>query len=215
MDQKRVLKIIDMLEKRFPDARLMLHYKNPFELLVVTILAAQAPDERVNQVSPDLFKKYPEPTAMAKAREEEMDSLIGSLSFYRQKGRNLREMSQILVRDFQGSVPKTREELIQLPGVGRKTANIVLANGYSIPAIPVDTHVSRVSQRLGLSKSSNPDRIESDLTSIFPQEKWIRISHLLGYLGRFICQAKKPKCSECPLFDICPFPDKAKKNKDQ
>ena len=208
MNRDQALRIIEILEQRFPDARLMLQYKNPFELLVVTVLAAQAPDERVNQVSPALFRKFPDPVAMAEAREEDLEELIHTISFYRQKGRNIREMSQMIVQNFHGEVPWTIEELTQLPGVGRKTANLVLANGFSIPAMPVDTHVARVSQRLGLSKSSDPDRIESDLIKIFPQEKWIRVSHLLGFLGRFICQAKKPKCWECSLLNLCPFPDK-------
>ena len=208
MIQETAMKIIDILEKRFPDARLLLNYRNAFELLVVTILAAQAPDERVNQVSPALFQKYPNPAAMAEANDEEMDKIIQAISFYRQKGRHIRAMSKKIVQDFQGEVPKTLEELVQLNGVGRKTANIVLANGFGIPAIPVDTHVARVSQRLGLSESSNPDQIETDLAKIFPREKWIRVTHLLGFLGRYICQAKKPKCWECPVTNWCPYPGK-------
>ncbi|NLJ49651.1 MAG: endonuclease III [Candidatus Atribacteria bacterium] len=202
------MKILDILKKHFPDARLILNYRNVFELLVVTILAAQAPDERVNQVSPALFQKYPNPAAMAEANDEEMDKIIQAISFYRQKGRHIRAMSKKIVQDFQGEVPKTVEELVQLNGVGRKTANIVLANGFGIPAIPVDTHIARVSQRLGLSEFSNPEQIELDLTRIFPQEKWIQVSHLLGFLGRYICQAKKPKCWECPVFDWCSYPTK-------
>jgi endonuclease-3 len=212
MKKNRVLMIDEILEKRFPDARLMLRFRNSFELLVVTILAAQAPDERVNEVSPWLFEKYPDPQAMAEANPEDMESVICSISFYRQKGCHIREMSEKIVRDFQGEIPKTVDKLVQLPGVGRKTANIVLANAYGIPAIPVDTHVARVSQRLGLTDSSNPDRIESDLENCFPRERWIRISHLLGFLGRFICQARKPRCRECPLKELCPYPGKMVKS---
>lgn len=208
MIKETAMKIIDILEKKFPDARLILNYRNAFELLVVTILAAQAPDERVNQVSPSLFQKYPNPAAMAEADDEEMDKIIQTISFYRQKGRNIRAMSKKIIKDFQGEVPKKVEELVQLNGVGRKTANIVLANGFGIPAIPVDTHVARVSQRLGWSEFSNPDQIESDLARIFPRENWTRVTHLLGFLGRFICQAKKPKCWECPVVDWCPYPGK-------
>ena len=209
MIQETAMKIIDILERQFPDARLLLNYRNVFELLVVTILAAQAPDERVNQVSPSLFQKYPNPAAMAEANDEDMDKMIQSISFYRQKGRNIRAMSKKLLEDFQGEVPKTVEELIELNGVGRKTANIVLANGFGIPAIPVDTHVARVSQRLGWSEFSSPDQIESDLAKIFPREKWIQVTHLFGFLGRYICQAKKPKCWECPVTNWCPYPGKA------
>ena len=208
MKTEAALNIIHILEKRFPDARLMLQFGTPFGLLVVAQLAAQAPDERVNQVSPSLFQKYPDPVAMAEADGEEMDAMIRSISFYRQKGRHIREMSRKIIQDFQGVIPQTVEELIRLPGVGRKTANIVLANGFAIPAIPVDTHVARVSQRLGLSKSSHPDRIESDLAQLFPRETWIRVSHRLGFLGRLICQAKKPRCWECPLQELCPYPQK-------
>ena len=208
MVQERAMKIIAILEKHFPDARLLLNYRNPFELLVVTILAAQAPDERVNQVSPTLFQKFPNPAAMAEADEAELDKIIQSISFYRQKGRNIRAMSKKLIENFRGEVPKTVEELVQLNGVGRKTANLVLANGFGIPALPVDTHVARVSQRLGFSRSSNPDLIESDLAQIFPQEKWVRVTHLLGFLGRYVCQAKNPKCWECPVIECCPFPEK-------
>ena len=208
MIQETAMKIIDILEKRFPDACLLLNYRNAFELLVVTILAAQAPDERVNQVSPSLFQKYPNPAAMAEADDEEMDKIIQTISFYRQKGRNIRAMSKKIIKDFQGEVPKKVEELVQLNGVGRKTANIVLANGFGIPAIPVDTHVARVSQRLGWSEFSNPDQIESDLAKIFPREKWIIVTHLLVFLGRYICQAKKPKCWECPVTNWCPYPGK-------
>jgi len=208
MEKHQALQIDEILEKRFPDARLMLWFRNPFELLVVTILAAQALDERVNEVSPRLFEKYPDPQAMAEANPEDMESVIRSISFYRQKGRHIREMSERMVRDFQGEIPKTVDELVQLPGVGKKTANIVLANAYGIPAIPVDTHVARVSQRLGLTDSSNPDRIELDLENCFPRERWIRISHLLGFLGRFICQAKQPRCRECPVKELCPYPEK-------
>lgn len=208
MTQETAMKIIDILDKQFPNSRLILNYRNAFELLVVTILAAQAPDERVNQISPVLFQKYPNPIAMAEANDEEMDKIIQAISFYRQKGRHIRAMSKKIVQDFQGKVPKTVEELVQLDGVGRKTANIVLANGFGIPAIPVDTHVARVSQRLGLSKFPNPEKIESDLAQIFPRERWIRVTHLLGFLGRYICQAKKPKCGECPVFDWCSYPSK-------
>ncbi len=208
MTQETAMKIINILQKQFPDARLLLNYRNVFELLVVTILASQAPDERVNQVSPSLFQKYPDPAAMAEANDEDMDKMIQTISFYRQKGRNIRAMSKKLLKDFQGEVPKTVEELVELNGVGRKTANIVLANGFGIPAIAVDTHVARVSQRLGLSKFSNPDQIESDLAKTFPREKWIQVTHLLGFLGRYICLAKKPKCWECPVANWCPYPGK-------
>ena len=203
-EKERVAKILDALEKRFPDARLLLEFRNPFELLVATILAAQAPDERVNQVTKTLFQRFPTPRDLSSASLSEIEQIIQSLPYYRQKARFLKEASSILVEKFQGEVPPQLEALTSLPGVGRKTANIVLANAFNIPAIAVDTHVARVSQRLGLTSSSSPLEIEKDLTQIIPPEQWIRATHLLSFLGRTTCSAKKPHCPECPVREWCP-----------
>ncbi|HOQ68031.1 MAG TPA: endonuclease III [Candidatus Atribacteria bacterium] len=203
-EKERVAKILDALEKRFPDARLLLEFRNPFELLVATILAAQAPDERVNQVTKTLFQRFPTPRDLSSASLSEIEQIIQSLPYYRQKARFLKEASSILVEKFQGEVPPQLEALTSLPGVGRKTANIVLANAFNIPAIAVDTHVARVSQRLGLTSSSSPLEIEKDLTQIIPPEQWIRATHLLSFLGRTTCSAKKPRCPECPVREWCP-----------
>lgn len=209
MEQERIGQILAILEKRFPEARLLLEFRNPFELLVATILAAQAKDERVNQVTKTLFTRYPDARSLSKAPLEEIEKLVSSLSYYRQKARFIQEAAQAIVEKFQGEVPPSLEALVQLPGVGRKTANIVLGNAFHIPALPVDTHVGRVAQRLKLSSSSSPDKIEEDLTKIIPPEQWVRASHLFGFLGRFICQAKKPLCDRCPIRDLCPYPETA------
>jgi len=206
-EKERVTRILDTLEEHFPDARLLLEFNNPFELLVATILAAQAPDERVNQVTRTLFQRFPTPQALARASLSEIEEVIKSLPYYRQKARFLKESSSILVEKFQGEVPPDLSELTSLPGVGRKTASIVLANAFNIPAIAVDTHVARVSQRLGLASSSSPSKIEKDLASIIPPERWIRAAHLLGFLGRTTCLARKPRCPECPVREWCPSAD--------
>ncbi len=205
--EDRVTRILGLLEQHFPEARLLLEFRNPFELLIATILAAQAQDERVNQVTKVLFARFPTPQALAEAPQEGVEAMIRSLSYYRQKSRFIQEASRILVEKFHGEVPPSIEELVQLPGVGRKTANIVLGNAFGQPALPVDTHVGRVAQRLRLSSSSSPEKIESDLMRLIPQPQWVRATHLLGFLGRFICQAKKPQCSRCPVRSLCPYPD--------
>jgi len=203
-EKERVAKILDTLEKNFPHARLLLEFRNPFELLVATILAAQAPDERVNQITKTLFERFPTPQALSRASLSEIEEIIHSLPYYRQKARFLKETSSILVEKFAGEVSPELSVLTTLPGVGRKTANIVLANAFNLPAIAVDTHVARVSQRLGFTSSSSPLEIEKDLSSLIPPERWIRATHLLGFLGRTTCSAKKPRCSECPVREWCP-----------
>jgi endonuclease-3 len=209
MEQGRVTEILAILERHFPEARLLLEFRNPFELLIATILAAQAPDERVNQVTRVLFERFPDPSALAQAPLQEIEKIVSSLSYYRQKARFIKEAAQGIVERFQGKVPASLEALVTLPGVGRKTASIVLGNAFSIPALPVDTHVGRVAQRLQLSLSSTPEKIEVDLAALIPQEKWVRATHLLGFLGRFICQAKKPRCDWCPVRHLCPYPEAA------
>lgn len=207
MEEERIAHILSILEKHFPEARLLLEFRTPFELLIATILAAQAQDERVNQVTKVLFQKYQDVFSLAQAPLEEIEHIVRPLNYYRQKARFVKEAAREIVEKFRGEVPPSLEALVQLPGVGRKTANIVLGNAFGIPALPVDTHVGRVAQRLHLSLASSPDKIEEDLRQLIPREKWVRATHLLGFLGRFICQAKKPLCHTCPIRAFCPYPE--------
>ena len=206
LDNKtRVLQIIELLEKEHPDAKIALHYTNPLELLIATILSAQCTDARVNIVTKTLFKKYKKAKDYANADLKELEQDIRSTGFYRNKARNIQKCCQMLVERFNSHVPKTMEEMLQLPGVARKTANIVLSNAYGVvEGVAVDTHVRRVAQRLGLSKNEDADKIEQDLMSTVPKEYWMRITDLLIFHGRRICVAKHPKCGACVLNKICP-----------
>jgi len=203
--KKRVAKIIELLEKQFPDAKTALNYSNPLEMLVATMLSAQTTDERVNIVTRNLFKKYRTPEDYANVGIKELEQDIRSTGFYHNKARNLQKCCQLLVEKFHSQVPKTMEELVELPGVARKTANIVLYNSYgTIAGIAVDTHVNRLSQRLGLTENDDSAKIEEDLMKITPKEKWMKLTDLLIFHGRQICMAKKPKCAECVLNKYCP-----------
>jgi endonuclease-3 len=206
MDRKtRAPTIIRLLEKEYPQAKIALNYNNPLELLVATILSAQCTDERVNKVTATLFKKYRKAKDYANADLAELEQEIRSTGFFRNKAKNIRATGQMLVDRFDSQVPKTMNEMLQLPGVARKTANIVLQNAYGIvEGIAVDTHVRRVSKRLGLTDSENQDRIEQDLMRIVPKDKWMRITDLLIFLGRNVCVARKPKCEICVLNKVCP-----------
>jgi endonuclease-3 len=198
-------KIIPLLEKEFADAKIALGHANPLELLVATILSAQCTDERVNIVTKTLFKKYRRVEDYAEADLKELEQDIRSTGFYHNKAKNIKNCCRLLIEKHNGQVPKTMEELLELPGVARKTANIVLQNAFGIvEGIAVDTHVRRVSQRLGLTENKDPEKIERDLMEIVPKEKWARISDLLIFLGRYVCEAKKPKCEECVLSRLCP-----------
>lgn len=204
-NKTRVLKIIDLLEKEYPDAKTALNYINPLELLVATILSAQCTDKRVNIVTKTLFKKYRKAEDYANVDLEELEEDIRSTGFYRNKARNLKKCCQILIEKFNSKVPKTMDEMVELPGVARKTANIVLSNVYGVvEGIAVDTHVRRLSKRLGLSEHENPNKIERDLMEIVPKTEWIRITDLLIFHGRRICGAKKPQCGTCVLNKLCP-----------
>jgi endonuclease-3 len=201
----RALKVIELLEKEYPDAKVALQYTNPLELLVATILSAQCTDERVNTVTKTLFKKYSKAEDYAHADLKELEQDIRSTGFYRNKAKNIKKCCQLLVEKYNSQVPSTMEELLELPGVARKTANIVLSNAYGIiEGIAVDTHVRRLAQRLGLAESNDPDKIEADLMDIVPRNKWMRITDLLIFHGRQVCVAKKPKCDICVLNKICP-----------
>jgi len=201
----RALKIIELLEKDHSDAKIALQYKNPLELLIATILSAQATDEQINSITPKLFQKYTTPEDYGNADLTELEQDIRSSGFYHNKAKNLKNSGKLLVEKYNSQVPKTMEELVELPGVARKTANIVLFNAYGITAgIAVDTHVRRLSQRLGLTENSNPDKIEKDLMNIVPKDKWMRITDLLIFHGRRVCDARKPRCDACVLNKICP-----------
>jgi endonuclease-3 len=200
-----VLKVIKLLEKEHPDAKIALHYTNPLELLVATILSAQCTDERVNIVTKALFKKYRTAEDYANANAKELEEDIRSTGFYRNKARNIKKCCQMLVERFDSQVPRTMEEMLDLPGVARKTANIVLSNAFGvIEGIAVDTHVRRLAKRLGFTENEDPNKIEKGLMEIVPKDYWMKITDLLIFHGRRICTAKKPKCAVCVLNRICP-----------
>jgi endonuclease-3 len=204
-DESKVLEIIELLEKEFPDARIALHYSNTLELLVATILSAQCTDERVNLVTKSLFKKYRKAEDYAEADLKELERDIRPTGFYRNKAKNIKNAGKMLVEKFHSQIPKTMDEMLELPGVARKTANIVLQNAYGVvEGIAVDTHVRRTSQRLRLTENTDPAKIERDLMRIVPKNKWMRITDLLIFLGRNVCVAKKPKCEICVLNKVCP-----------
>lgn len=197
--------VIAALHRAYPDAACALTHHDPFELLVATILSAQCTDVRVNLVTPKLFAAYPDAAGMSRAGQEELESIIRSTGFYRNKAKSIRGASSRIVEEFGGRVPKTMDELLTLPGVARKTANVVLGVGYGIAdGVVVDTHVERLSRRLGLSKGKNPEAIERDLMKVVPRERWIEISHLLIDHGRQVCKARKPACDRCPVAAHCP-----------
>jgi endonuclease-3 len=202
--RERVKRILCGLQSAYPEALCALNHETPFQLLVATILSAQCTDERVNMVTPSLFKKYPTPQALAMARQDELEDVIRSTGFYRNKARNLIGMAQAVVENHDGELPQSLEELVRLPGVGRKTANVLLGTAYGIPSgVVVDTHVSRITQLLGLTKGNSAEQIERDLMELIPQDEWIHFSHRLIHHGRRICIARRPKCSECPLRVDC------------
>ena len=203
--KQRVEKIIELLENQYPDAKTALSYSNPLEMLVATMLSAQTTDVRVNIVTKSLFKKYKTPEDYANADIKELEQDIHSTGFYHNKARNLQNCCRMLVEKYHSQVPKTMDELLELPGVARKTANIVLNNSYGIIAgVAVDTHVHRLSQRLGLTENDDATKIEQDLMKITPEEKWMKLADLLIFHGRQVCFARKPKCEACVLNKVCP-----------
>ena len=200
--------ILDRLHKRYPEIGTALDWDDPWQLLVVTVISAQTTDENVNGVSPRLFSRYPSVDDLAVADPEEVEEIIYSTGFYRQKTKSIIELSQDLVDRYDGEVPRDLDELVTLRGVGRKTASVVLAEAWGDPAIAVDTHVKRVSKRLGLTGHTNPVKVETDLRALYPQQRWSGISMRFIQFGRDVCDARKPRCWECPLRDRCPYPDK-------
>ncbi len=201
-------KIRKILRSMYPEVRTQLHHKNPFQLLVATILSAQCTDKQVNQVTPRLFSRLKTPEDFAGAPIRQIETLIHATGFYHNKAKNLRNCARTLIEEFDGNVPGTLDELVRLPGVGRKTANVVLGAAFGVPGMVVDTHVSRISQRLGLTGNRDPVKIEFDLMETVPRRAWSDFSLHLVYFGRAVCSARKPKCPECPLLKLCPYPDK-------
>jgi endonuclease-3 len=197
--------VLTKLSARYPLPQTQLDWKDPWELLVATVLSAQCTDIRVNAVTPIFFSRWPDPHTLAKADIALIEKIIHSTGFFRNKAKHLRQTAQILVTKYNGQVPRTMAELVALPGIARKTANIVLSNAFGIhEGIAVDTHVARIARRLGLTSSTNPVQIEKDLMPLFPRAEWGNINHRLVLFGREICTSRKPKCSECELADICP-----------
>jgi endonuclease-3 len=203
--KQRITKTISLLKKQYPNATTALNYTNPLEMLVATMLSAQTTDAQVNQVTKTLFKKYHTPKDYADADIKTLETDIHSTGFYHNKAKNLKACCQLLVEKFHSQVPQTMSELLELPGVARKTANIVLYNAYGITSgIAVDTHVRRLSERLGLTTQKDPDKIEQDLMALTPKEAWMPLTDLLIFHGRQICTAKKPQCAKCVLNEFCP-----------
>jgi endonuclease III len=200
--------ILFRLKELYPEARCALHHRNAYELLCATILSAQCTDARVNMVTPTLFARYPSPFELARAEPADVEEIIKSTGFFRNKTKSLIGMAQAIVTDHGGEVPRTMEELRKLPGVGRKTANVVLGNAYGInEGVTVDTHVTRLSGLLGLSRESDPAKIETELMQLFPREDWGLLSHLLIFHGRNVCIARRPRCGDCVLAQLCPSAD--------
>lgn len=197
--------ILDLLEQHYPGAHCTLNFTNPLELLVATVLSAQCTDERVNLVTVDVFRKFPNAAAYAAAPLAELEEAFHATGFFRQKAKSIQQICQTLVEKFQGQIPASLDELVKLPGIGRKTANVILGNAFGIPGIVVDTHVGRVSQRLGLTSNKDPVKIEFDLMKLIPQSRWTKFSHQLIFLGRSLCSAKKPRCPQCFLRPHCDF----------
>ena len=203
--KRHAAKISRRLHKAYPEATCSLDFSNPLQLLIATILSAQCTDERVNRVTKDLFRKYPTAADYAAAKLAQLESDIQSTGFFRNKAKNIQACCALLDRDFGGQVPKDLEQLVQLPGVGRKTANVVLGTAFGLATgVVVDTHVTRLSRRLGLTDNKNAEKIEGDLIGQFPQREWIVLSHQLIQHGRRVCNARKPACDDCPLGDVCP-----------
>jgi endonuclease III len=202
---QKTRKILDILKDTYPDAYCTLSHKTPFDILVATILSAQCTDARVNIVTQELFQKYHEPTDYLLVSREDLEKDIRSTGFYRNKAKSIQGAARVVMEHYEGSLPKTLEELVKLPGVGRKTANVVLAEAFGIPGITVDTHVGRISRRLGMTDNENPVKVEFDLMKLIPKEDWTWFCHALITHGRRICRSRNPQCAVCPMPGLCRY----------
>lgn len=200
----RAAEIVRRLEREYPAAGIALRYRTPFQLLVATILAAQCTDERVNMVTPALFERYLTPESFLEGSIEELEGMIFQTGFYRNKAKSIRGACTVITRDFGGEVPGTMEDLLRLPGVGRKTANVLLGHCFGTPGVVVDTHVRRISNLMKLARSEDPEEIERGLMKVLPKEKWVLFSHLIATHGRAVCIARRPQCAMCAVADLCP-----------
>lgn len=198
-------KLLNLFEEHYPEARCSLNYRDPYELLVATILSAQCTDERVNKTTPAFFERFPGPAELAGGEAAEVEELIRSTGFFRNKAKSLLGMARAVVERPDGDVPDNLKELVKLPGVGRKTANVVLGNAFDVPGVVVDTHVGRIARRIGWSREKNPEKVERDLMKIWPRERWTRLGHQLIAHGRTLCQARKPLCGDCFARPYCDF----------
>lgn len=208
MKKSDKIKAVDILENTFPDAHCELNYRTPFQLLIATILSAQTTDVKVNKVTEKLFEEYPDVYSFLSLSEVELQDKIKSIGLHKSKAKNIMKTCSMLIDVYNGEVPDSRDELIKLAGVGRKTANVVLSNAFNVPAMAVDTHVFRVANRIGLVKSKTPDQTEAQLTKFLPADRWTKTHHLLIWQGRRICNARKPICYNCPLLQICEYKSK-------
>ena len=206
--RKRLREIAKTLQRAMPSPKMEIDHRSPWELLVATILSAQCTDQRVNQVTPSLFRQYRRPAELAAAHPPELEQLIRSTGFFKNKAKHLVACGKAVTERFGEQVPHTMEELITLPGVGRKTANVILGTAFSQPSIVVDTHVKRVAKRLGLTRSDNPDLVEQDLQQLLPKSQWTAVSQRLLLHGRYVCLARKPQCATCPVYRHCPWKEK-------
>jgi len=204
----RITKIRKILKRTYPDVKTQLYYKNPFELLVATILSAQCTDKQVNTVTKVLFERLKTPNNFAKVSLETLEELVRPTGYFRNKAKNIKNCASMLVETYNGVLPNKLEEMVKLPGVGRKTANVVLGAAFGIQGVVVDTHVGRISKRLGLTANKDPVKIEFDLMKIIPKKEWSNFSLQLIFFGRAICKARKPACPTCPLYNLCEYPDK-------
>ncbi|MBN1411923.1 MAG: endonuclease III [Spirochaetales bacterium] len=207
MASSKISKIFDILSRVYRETPPLLKYSNPYEMIVSTILAAQCTDERVNQVTPELFRKFPEPEKLSQAGLEEIEQIIRPTGFFHNKAKSLKNFATAITEEYKGRIPSDMDSLVKLPGIGRKTANVVLGVCFDQPAIIVDTHFKRVTARLGLTTETNPDKIEMDLKKAVPEKQQTRFSGLVNYHGRYRCHARKPDCENCEIRSLCPFPD--------
>ncbi len=202
--RERATEVLEQLKERYPNAECALRHQNPWELLCATVLSAQCTDVRVNMVTPQLFARYPTPESMAAANPSELETIIQSTGFFRQKAKSLIALSQDIVATYDGEVPRTMEELTVLRGVGRKTANVVIGVAFGGDGVVVDTHVGRISRRLGWTKNVDPVKVEQDLMTLHPRKDWTPLAHILIHHGRTLCMARNPQCPECPVMSLCP-----------